>query len=544
MAVQVQLWGFSKRRNSTAVPTHAASVTAQCVWKEPLDILHPVIDLAIDHGTGEHDDYKILDANYARFESRYYWISSITNLCLNHWRLFLEVDVLASWRTSIKRTTVFALYSENAGSGQLIDSRLPRVTDGASKMWRQSFPWLYDSTGYRVLAIQGKSGIDYFSFRSQATIDDLLNNADDWLQDIMHNVPLGDIEDESTSNVEGATDDSSIFKEIVRGIAEFKISINDALVKGFNSLIKGSQTAISTGQIGKSILGAMFFPWNIGPFLLESKKIYLGQYPTMLSAPTVKQTPVQFTVSLVTDSISWFDEIYLRRTGFCIWSAYIPFLGRVALPNEIMGPNRQVNFTCSVNVVTGVMRVKLSVGQLGEIPGETIGEFSTQVGFPYMVGASAVDVGSMIGNTISSISGGLQSIGGMQTGIAMAAATKSPAGIGMAYNSAVSGIGTAAQGMWGVVNDSVPNITAIGNASGSWFVTNDDYDFRVQCDYYGASCVPSSVAKTIGRPTFKNVDLSGYSGYIICSGASVSAPAYASEVDSINSYLNSGCYIE
>ena len=49
---------------------------------------------------------------------------------------------------------------------------------------------------------------------------------------------------------------------------------------------------------------------------------------------------------------------------------------------------------------------------------------------------------------------------------------------------------------------------------------------------------------TIGLPCYKTLQLSTLSGYCQCSGASVSAPATDTELETINDFVNSGIYIE
>ena len=48
----------------------------------------------------------------------------------------------------------------------------------------------------------------------------------------------------------------------------------------------------------------------------------------------------------------------------------------------------------------------------------------------------------------------------------------------------------------------------------------------------------------IGLPCYKTLKLSTLSGYCQCSGASVSAPATDTELETINELVNSGIYIE
>lgn len=540
MSVRVEMWKINKRRNSTKVPTSGALVTCDCMWKEPVDLLTPVIDVAIDHGTAAPDDDKIMQCNYAKIYKRYYWITHVENLCLNHWRIYMEVDPLASWKSQITSTKAFVMYSQNAGQGGLVDTRLPRQTNGTSKSWYAAFPGQYNSTGWRVLGVQGYGAINYFAFISQDTINDLLDNTDDWLKDLIRVVYDSGINDESWGT--GAVTDpgegeATFLKLITQGLRELKICVYDGLQSISRAVVAGMRTLISTGRIGDSIISAMYFPFDISAWLHQgSKQVYLGQYPSKISALVVPQEPKEFTVTIDVTSESWFDEVYLRRSGYCIWSLYVPFLGRIAIPNEIMGPNRRVTCRLSINLTSGIMRIKVSVGNQSNALGECIGEFSTQVGFPYAVGTHSSDISGAVNNILGGFSAGGQA----QTGAALIAAGN----LGGA-SAAAGGVAGTMQSIWGFTNDMIGNISAIGNASGSWFSNGADLQFVLICDYFSASCVPNTVGDTIGVPTFKPMTLGSAGGYVQCSGASVSVPGgYTQEIDLINSYLNTGAYLE
>ena len=47
-----------------------------------------------------------------------------------------------------------------------------------------------------------------------------------------------------------------------------------------------------------------------------------------------------------------------------------------------------------------------------------------------------------------------------------------------------------------------------------------------------------------GMPYFQAAQISSLSGYVKCSGASVTIPGYESEKDAVNGYLNSGFFYE
>ena len=62
---------------------------------------------------------------------------------------------------------------------------------------------------------------------------------------------------------------------------------------------------------------------------------------------------------------------------------------------------------------------------------------------------------------------------------------------------------------------------------------------------HGTTVTPSSVASSIGTPTFAQKQISSCpSGYVQCQNASVDIPAEVSDREIINSYLNTGFFYE
>ena len=55
---------------------------------------------------------------------------------------------------------------------------------------------------------------------------------------------------------------------------------------------------------------------------------------------------------------------------------------------------------------------------------------------------------------------------------------------------------------------------------------------------------PTVMTATMGQPTMKPVQLGSLHGYCQCANAHVAAPAELQELNEIDTYLNSGFYIE
>lgn len=109
MAIQVDFMVFSKVANSTAKPfniTSDNSLTAQCILKEPTDIITPVIQLT---GLDSQNLYRFTYARIAIF-NRFYFINS-WSYNAGVWTAMLSVDAMASFRGEIGGIDAYILRS-------------------------------------------------------------------------------------------------------------------------------------------------------------------------------------------------------------------------------------------------------------------------------------------------------------------------------------------------------------------------------------------------------------------------------------------------
>lgn len=102
-------------------------VTMTGTLKEQSNVIRPTITIEIENPTGY---------NYAYIEDfgRWYYISEITNLRTNLWRLSLACDVLASYAAQIRNCKVSLAHSEEKDtdpylSGSIYRATVKQVTD-------------------------------------------------------------------------------------------------------------------------------------------------------------------------------------------------------------------------------------------------------------------------------------------------------------------------------------------------------------------------------------------------------------------------------
>lgn len=164
--VDVVLYAFSKRRNSTKQPaeeTAEAINTYQVLFKEPFSVTSPVIIIRdTDHGNMAIYNYAYIDTF-----SRYYYITDAT-YDKGRWFLSLEVDALASHKAAIGNINTYILRSASRYDGTIQDSFYPAVDnitkaiDTFSSLWTATV-----KTGYFVVGItnddqRGLGAVTYY----------------------------------------------------------------------------------------------------------------------------------------------------------------------------------------------------------------------------------------------------------------------------------------------------------------------------------------------------------------------------------------------
>lgn len=150
MGFNVNLYVFSKKVNSTAIPT-GAPITHSCILKDPCGILNPTIGLNL----GLSDSPAGCNYAYIPVFNRYYYIKEWTfqNAL---WYASLEVDTLASWKTQIGASTCYVLRSSGSSDGTILDTTYPATGETTFHLDTQDSPWIpVFSLGRFIVGIAG-----------------------------------------------------------------------------------------------------------------------------------------------------------------------------------------------------------------------------------------------------------------------------------------------------------------------------------------------------------------------------------------------------
>lgn len=113
--MQITLFNFEKRVNSTKQPPGNTGVNVEIALKNDIDFINPTFYL----------DIKYKNYNYLKWDNRYYYINNKSIVNLNTVALSCNIDYLRTYKTNIQNTNAFVIYSSSNYDTDLIDVRVP-----------------------------------------------------------------------------------------------------------------------------------------------------------------------------------------------------------------------------------------------------------------------------------------------------------------------------------------------------------------------------------------------------------------------------------
>lgn len=150
----VSFYSFSKKRNSTALPSEQGAVSVNCELKDDTSFINPVIILkpdALSAGTFSPSLFNYCKIGYWQ---RYYFIND-WQYVLGVWQAVLSVDVLASFKGSIGNTSAYVLRSASAYDGSIADVLYP-AKSGVS-FNKEFFSMALSQTGMYIVGVISNS---------------------------------------------------------------------------------------------------------------------------------------------------------------------------------------------------------------------------------------------------------------------------------------------------------------------------------------------------------------------------------------------------
>ena len=470
------------------MPTNEHHVASgEVSFKQDTSLRNPIVIMAC----GEEDMYKAQIANYASLRGNYYWITDIITLNRNHIEIHCEMDVLATWRKEILETSAFVNYDTTPNT-EIPDGRLSRNTSQIVSYKEKPFPYPVSSGGVYVITTAGREKTASYVI-DRDRLDSILKNISSWTDNLIDLYP--------------DTDDVTDVADVLKW--------NTEVVATFLKQLVGSGSAMN------NIKSCIWLPLAIagtGDF----NNIWLGNFNTSVSGYEIT-TLIQTTK--VTVEIPWQYSDWRRRSPYTEVYLYIPFIGEMHYSSDNLIGITELEVSISINLVSGSMAVLVTAGNI------ILGMYNANI-------ACQIPVGTTVTNPMTASSNMISIAGGIASGIV---STKMR-GAGKAI-SLTMGVSQAAEGTLQLMNTLIPNPTTVGgNAGGAGYGLLSN--IRCVCITHSSSVEPNSVNEIIGTPTMAVKVLGTLTGYVETAGASVSASADITILNTINSMLDGGIYIE
>ena len=343
--LQLTLYNFSKRHNSTALPAGAGSVVG-VVLKRETSLNAPIFLLQGD----------LPSVNYCAFNGAYYFIDDIVSVRDNLYELRCTLDVLATLRSDILATSAFVEYA-TGGNNQIPDTRLAvEYGVGGVEVSSESIfaASLNLAGGSKYISVLGQTGTETY-YIADSNLRLLFASIANWSEGVIDRTSLETILD------------------------------------------TGLRQLVGSGSAADCIRDAYILPCGPVPEILSgAENIYLGMFNTGISGNRITGSG---DVSKITNiAIPHHYTDWRRQAPYEVCQLFLPLFGTINIPSDIAADSDELTIESRLNVRSGDFTYYVSgAGRNGkEI---TVGG---NCAASLAVGASNINVGGAFG----SIAGG------------------------------------------------------------------------------------------------------------------------------------------
>lgn len=540
----VVIGNTSKRINSTSQTFSGTSCS--CILKEPCSMQRPVFRV---QGLSKGSLY-----NYCSFEGRYYWVDDIVYVTNNIQDVYCHLDPLATYKSAITNTYGFIQYGDSTHWNPYVDDVrfAPEVARNVLDYEISLFPFTPSSTGCVVMTFAQTSSFD-------------------WTLNLSTQSPCGvHVGIMSVSSLYEAIGDLTRFGDTVPQDPSLITSIGEAcleIVQAFSRAMESSGGGSFLDNIKKciwlpfelsSVVNALTTTQRqglmIGGMLASNVTWYEVQANQIFTSYETKDitTNVEATTS---------NYKFLRNDRFLGMQFNTPS-GCDRIPNDLaLSPNGDIKFyfKTAFSIQDGSWAVKVS---------STSSHRDTLTAF---TGCVAVDLlgslyggptpSSRIGQSIVAIETTAVSmgIGNIIGGFANYGGDSGPGSSNQNGAQGLMSMGSGITGAWTSRphNCVVPTADYGGSTCGMFCTgsagsTGNAAKAFLSIRQWLPKCILDSSTSysdycaKYGYPVNRYYKIGDITGYCQCVGASVEGASGASESSksTINSYLNTGIYIE
>lgn len=474
MAFTVQLYNFTKRENSTARPSGQGTPYA-CIVRTGTGILNPTIELEIGLATSP------ASFNYAYIAEfqRYYFIEE-WQFSERLWTAQLKVDVLATYKTVIGSSNLYALRAANNYDGTIIDNLYPTKTG--------------------------------------SQFEQILYNTDIWTPYIDYGVVVIGVV--SSNPHYGSLDYYAMSLEALNDLTEFLLTDLVNSVHDFSDLDASLELQLNLIDPLQYIKSAVYIPVGIGnipgTYFPNGGNIKIFKYNCAASGAFTRLGPTPYFEKTVRLDIPKHPQTnargnYVNAAPYTNIAVAIPPFGVFEIDTTVACTGEEVEAVIRVDVPTGKAVVSLYIDDT------LIRRSEGSVGVPIQLSQVTRDYY------------------GAAMGLAQGATSAVGSFLSMNYASMV-GAGISAIG--NAYTSLIPRSSSMGSGGSYAQLTQ-----RPRLDAQFFIIVDDDIAHN-GRPLCQIVQPANLGGYMLIQDGDVAIDGTSSEARSIRSYLEGGFYYE
>ena len=389
--MQISLWSFQKRKNSTKVPAGAGTVVT-CTLKEATSVMNPHF-IVSSNPSGY---------NYLQWGVNYYFISDVVFVHNGVWEISCDQDVLATFASQIKTTTAFIEYADSYDA-RIYDPRLAKKIN-ATEISTTAASYIDGTQGYYALTVIGEDTCGCYSL-DYSGVTSLMQNCTQWWNNY----------------------DTSSW------------TTTEESIKNLGALF-------ITGNPQENIKSCRFIPTaNPGG---QNKLIHAGFYNTGVYGQSFSYGTRE--VGSISLSVPHPSNVMLRTSNTCEYVLYLPFIGNISLSADILADESTLTIAYGIHNATGDLAITITTGS-----GKYIGSYGGNCGCDVPIGSSGIGIRSVatavgalaIGVATAGAGLAAEGISAASAGSAATAAAKGCAGgLGsiQGTSSCVGGLGSCA----------------------------------------------------------------------------------------------------
>ena len=319
--MNVRLYKFTKRINSTKQPPLSEGRSFTCQIKDETSFINPILKFSPDHLTAGVFSPDVYNYAFILYWNRFYYITDWKYLN-GAWEAYLTVDVMASFRSQIGETSAYVIRCASAYNGNIIDSFYPAKTDVTIQKTNVACAW------YNV----APSGGSYI---------------------------LGVINYENGNKI-GALNYYALTSSQLSSILNYLFTDNIFNTSSITEM--GSGLYKSLFNPFQYIVSCLWFPFATSAFGSSQTDVKVGYWSTGVQGIIVSSLAEKtFVTATIPDHPQLSRGAYLNRAPYTKHTLYIPPFGCIPIDTNFISIGKYLYSAVLVDHITGQATIRVSL---------------------------------------------------------------------------------------------------------------------------------------------------------------------------------------